>query len=51
MGPLKRVKRVIGKAWLKAFGWEVDGGAPDVAKAVVAPAAKPAAAAAPATAQ
>lgn len=35
MGPLKRVKQVIGKTWLKAFGWEVDGGAPDVAKAVV----------------
>lgn len=35
MGPLKRAKQIIGKTWLKAFGWEVDGDAPDVPKAVV----------------
>lgn len=35
MGPLKRAKKVIGKTWLKAFGWTVDGEAPGVNKAVV----------------
>lgn len=35
MGPVKRAKRLIGKTWLKAFGWEVDGGAPTVKRAVV----------------
>lgn len=28
-------RRAVGDAWLKAFGWEVEGGAPDVPKGVV----------------
>ena len=35
MGPVKRAKRLIGRTWLKAFGWKVDGGAPNVKRAVV----------------
>jgi 1-acyl-sn-glycerol-3-phosphate acyltransferase len=31
----KQITHVIGDAWLKAFGWKVEGGVPDVRKAVV----------------
>jgi 1-acyl-sn-glycerol-3-phosphate acyltransferase len=31
----KKATRVIANVWLKAFGWRVDGGLPDVRKAVV----------------
>lgn len=30
-----RLRRLVGRAWLAAFGWEVAGGRPDVKKAVV----------------
>jgi len=34
--PLRRkARRLIGTTWLKAFGWRVEGGVPDVRKAVV----------------
>lgn len=34
--PLRRkLRRLIGNTWLKAFGWHVKGGVPDVRKAVV----------------
>ncbi len=31
----KGIKRAIGRAWLRAFGWRVEGGAPDVPQAVL----------------
>ncbi|WP_053235266.1 1-acyl-sn-glycerol-3-phosphate acyltransferase [Sandaracinus amylolyticus] len=31
----RRVRNACGRAWLRAFGWEIDGGAPPVEKAVV----------------
>lgn len=31
----KAIKRAIGRAWLKAFGWRVEGGHPNVPKAVL----------------
>jgi hypothetical protein len=31
----RRVRRLIGNTWLRAFGWHVEGGVPDVRKAVV----------------
>lgn len=30
-----KLRTLVGKLWLKAFGWEVEGGPPDVKKAVV----------------
>ncbi len=30
-----RLRHLVGRAWLSAFGWEVEGGRPDVKKAVV----------------
>jgi len=33
--PQGRVFRWIGETWLAAFGWEIEGGVPDVPKAVV----------------
>ena len=35
MGLRREVARAVGKAWLSAFGWRVDGPAPAVKKAVV----------------
>ncbi|MBK8253698.1 MAG: lysophospholipid acyltransferase family protein [Polyangiaceae bacterium] len=31
----RKIRRFIGQSWLRAFGWKVDGGPPDVKKAVV----------------
>jgi len=31
----RRIRRAIGRAWLRAFGWEIEGGSPGVDKAVV----------------
>lgn len=31
----RKVRRLVGTSWLKAFGWRVEGGVPDVRKAVV----------------
>lgn len=31
----RKFRKLIGQAWLTAFGWEVEGGVPDVKKAVV----------------
>lgn len=31
----RRVRNACGRAWLRAFGWEIDGGPPPVEKAVV----------------
>jgi 1-acyl-sn-glycerol-3-phosphate acyltransferase len=33
--PGRAISATIGRAWLRAFGWKVEGGAPDVEKAVV----------------
>ncbi len=32
---IRRIRRLIGKTWLLAFGWSVEGGRPNVTKAVV----------------
>lgn len=32
---MKKIKKRIGDAWLRAFGWEIEGGPPKVPKAVV----------------
>jgi len=34
-GVLWRVRRVLGRAWLRLFGWQIEGGNPSVQKAVV----------------
>jgi 1-acyl-sn-glycerol-3-phosphate acyltransferase len=31
----RRIRNAIGRAWLKGFGWEIEGGPPPVPKAVV----------------
>lgn len=31
----RRIRKLVGETWLKAFGWKVEGGVPDVKKAVV----------------
>lgn len=31
----RRIRKLIGETWLSAFGWHVEGGVPDVQKAVV----------------
>jgi 1-acyl-sn-glycerol-3-phosphate acyltransferase len=35
MNLLRRTRNAVGRAWLSAFGWEIEGGPPNVPKAVV----------------